>query len=258
VQHVAPRTLPVFLAANSVATLSGVRAYDAYHEFYGFNAQAEEQAAADVLERHGVYLLPSGHEAMGADGGRLMFELLNYGGLESLAGNYKLPDGEKWPIVKANAYTPEGFVAWSTAVESWLTALVDDGSLPLEWKEVPLMTHELRFGMLLGYPGKVLESNLWLELLSEKNDGQLPDSEQTMLARIEHDSEYYAARQTYTIPTELRHDPEIKAHERLWSEVLGIVYDSEWHQQLRANADFIELMRMVEKIEADERAGIFL
>jgi hypothetical protein len=249
IQQSAPRMLPIFLAANSVLTLSGVRAYDAYHEFYGFYSDEEENRVAEALQRHGVHILPSGRSLADPTDSRLMFELLNQGGLEGLSENYHIAGDEPWPVVRSIAYSGEGFAAWSGDAERWLTALISDGTLPAAWSEDKLTAHDLRFGMLLGYPARAIESAVWLTLEETDNDGNLPHSGSVAQARISYHDAYFAAWPVYQYAAELRHDPEIQAHESLWSQILAIVYESEWHNQLQSDAAFQEIVRLVKQIE---------
>jgi hypothetical protein len=249
IQKEVPRMLPVFLSANAVLTLSGVRAYDAYHEFYDFYSQEERQAVRAVLQRHGVHSLDSGYKSSEGEGARYIFELLNDGGLQQLADTYKMPGGEHWPYVKAEAYTARGFLVWSQTVERWLHALQTDDSLPRDWLPDRMVPHDLRFGMLLGYPAVAIESSVWLNISADKHGGELPEGEQLMQARIRHHDAYFAAWPVYNYDNDLRHDPAIEAHEELWSAILDTVYGSEWHRQLQEDAAFQEVLQTITRLE---------
>ena len=86
--------LPTFLSANSVLTISGVRAYDAYHEFYDYVDEHQAALAVKVLRSHGVHL-EYGNRLfnMSKSPSFRVFELLNESAFRTLWDVYEFPEG---------------------------------------------------------------------------------------------------------------------------------------------------------------------
>lgn len=223
-ERAVPESLPIFLAANSVLTLSGVRAYDAYHDFYD-HMPAERIAEVErVLSKHGIIVVRSASAFAPEPEANTTFELVHEATFQNLWQQYELPKGARVDDTIRLDFDIDNLslTAWSACVEADFAYSMERGPLPAVWLNDRLAPHNLRFGMLLGYPGKAIESCLWEYSYVEMNE----DHE---TVEIDYKDYYFAAWPTYEIKSSQRDDPEIKAHTRLWSDILMEVYESDWH-----------------------------
>jgi hypothetical protein len=239
----APITLPTFLSSNSILTLSGVRAFDAYHEFYDYIDGNQAASATKILKQHGIYLeygnrLFSMHQS----GSSRVFELLNEGAFRELWDTYEFPVGVECRAVSLKfPYDAVHTTAWLETVDNELASAMNNDLLPRAWLNDWYAPFNIRFGMMLGYPAKAIESILWeaIGLQHESN----------AYATIQHHDAYYAAQPIYSFAKSLAKDPEIVAHQTLWSDVLDRVYSSPWHTQVKHSAAFKEAMGSLKKFE---------
>lgn len=254
--EVAPQTLPIFLAANSVLTISGVRTYDAYREFYDFYNGREKAAVTSVLDNQGITMLFTDQKLRKSSFNDTSFELINNHGLTAVWETYRLPNVDYWPpdIKLDKAYDEAHFLAWSYIVEGALANMMDNDTLPKVWLTDRYAAHNIRFGMLLGYPAKAIESFLWTS--SAVIEANSITGVKALQARIRHHDAYYAAWPDYDYAAVLIDDPEVIAHEELWSLILDEVYASEWHAGIQADKCFAEALEKVRACETGQTVGM--
>jgi hypothetical protein len=180
-------TLPTFLSANSVLTLSGVRAFDAYHEFYDYVDEHTAARAGQVLKSHGVHLEYGDRLFnMNRNPSFRVFELLHETGFHELWDTYEFPRGvENKTISLTFPYDAVHTVAWSETVDDVLARAMNSGLLPKAWLNDWYAPLNIRFGMMLGYPAKAIESILW-EAIGLQH-------EESADATIAHHDAYFAA-----------------------------------------------------------------
>lgn len=239
----APATLPTFLSANSILTISGVRAYDAYHEFYNYVDEHQAALAAKALKSHGIYL-EYGNRLfnMSKSPSFRVFELLNVAAFQKLRDVYEFPKGVRNREVSLHfPYDVAHTTAWVETFELVLADAISNNVLPRAWLNDWYAPLNIRFGMMLGYPAKAIESILW-EAIGLQH-------EETVDAVIEHHDAYYAAQPIYTFAKSLKQDPEIIVHQKLWSDVLHHVYTSPWHTELQRSDAFAQVLRSLKQFE---------
>ncbi|MGH7195528.1 MAG: hypothetical protein ACREGA_02000 [Candidatus Saccharimonadales bacterium] len=91
------------------------------------------------------------------------------------------------------------------------------------------------FGLMLGYPDlAIVESaKVW-----QKEDENQPTDEQLIDAKIIGANFYECPQPVYAYPESLAKNPQIIAHEKLWSKILKDFYNSPTHQKLAKNPAF--------------------
>lgn len=223
-ERTVPESLPIFLAANSVLTLSGVRAYDAYHDFYDYMPAERIAEVERVLSKHGIIVVRSASAFAPEPETVSVFELVHEAAFQGLWQQYELPKAARVDETYRSDFDIDNvsLIAWSACIEGDFGVSMENGPLPSVWLNERLAPHTLRFGMMLGYPGKAIESCLWEDSLVE-----IGEDHETV--EIDYKDYYFAAWPVYEIKSELRGDPEIMAHARLWSDILMEVYESDWH-----------------------------
>jgi len=233
VESAAPRALPVFLRADSVLTLSGVRAYDAYNTFYAYLDDAEIRQATDALAKEDILLFNAERLfTIDKKANQRDFEICHRPAFLSLWEQYDFPIAADLAKIDMQAMHDDAtFLGWSFLVERLFGAAMDSNTLPRSWLTDWRAPQHLRFGLLLGYPGKALESEMWI------GAGMRRDEEQMQATIHRHDA-YLAAHPIYHYDKSLKQDPEIMAHQQLWSAILDGVYGSAWHKTVEQSASF--------------------
>jgi hypothetical protein len=215
--------LQYFLAANTVLTLSGVRAFDTYVTFEKLSAHEIAQVT-ELLASKGITLFP--HLSEYDDRDKDMYSLVHHEALSKIPEQYGFSG---W--IQPNApFDFDRMIAWSYTVESKLFQAMQEGKLPKEWLNHHWSAHDIRFGILLGYPGEAIASCCWEEVIHQKTGEELS----AKTAEITYHDAYDAAQPTYFYMVQLKDNPNIKHHQELWSYILTRVYESTWHQNLKA------------------------
>lgn len=219
-----PKLLPYLLSSDLVLTLSGVRAYDTYVTFEGSSKKAIKQIT-DFMSDHGLSLFA---EISDYEVPTEYYHLLNHSALEKLSERYDLAD---WFNPKP-PYTMERFAVWSYHIEYLLRHHMSEGVLPREWLTDYLAAHDIRLGMLLGYPGEAIAACCWI---ATEGDGAWSTA---VSADIAYHDAYHSAWPTYFFSEDIQDLPVIRQHQQLWSDILTAVYESSWHQELLKDQDF--------------------
>lgn len=242
-EKVAPATLPTFLSANSILTISGVRAFDAYHEFYEYVSEHQAILATKTLRKHGIHL-EYGNRLfnMQSSPSFRVFELLNETAFRRLWDTYEFPQYVMNKDISLDfPYDVVHTAAWVETFDGELARAMSSDILPRAWLNDWYAPLNIRFGMMLGYPAKAIESILW-EAIGLQH-------EETVNATIRHHDAYYAAQPVYSYAKHLENDAEILTHQKLWSDVLSHVYESPWHDQLQKSDDFKKVLLELKKCE---------
>jgi hypothetical protein len=113
--------------------------------------------------------------------------------------------------------------------------MMSKGILPEEWTVDHWAPHNLRFGMLLGYPGQAISSICWTEATQEE-DGK----HQTITASMPFQGLFCGAYVSYDYVPELKFNPIIQQHQAQWSNVLRSVYKVFPRSRLLGMSEFSE------------------
>lgn len=230
--------LPYLLRADVVLTLSGVRALDAYISFPGLDLAGIARITRR-LAAHGLTLFSEGDEYTGPSDG---FFLVHHQAMQGLHQQYGL---QGW-FNPRPPYTMERLMVWAYLVEGILRGHMDRGTLPKEWLRDYQLPHDIWFGILLGYPGEAIASMCWLGALHERAGSLIPQ------AVIAYHDAYEAAWPVYGFTKDAMDNANVRAHQALWSAILTGVYESDWHQELKQDEEFVQVAATVQQRQQDE------
>lgn len=220
IEKIQPKLLSSLLQSDAVLTLSGVRAFDTYLSFEKLT-DTEIDAAISLLEANGLTLFANSSEYDAT--GKNIYSLMHHDALSKIPQQYKL---SAW-VEPHKPFTFDRLLSWSYFVESGIFRAIETGELPKEWGVNRRTAHNIRFGILLGYPGGAITSSCWEDV--QQNSDSRPELCQ---AKIAYFDMYDAAQPIYFYSKKLKNDTLITRHQALWSEILTEVYESPWYQKL--------------------------
>jgi len=220
-----PGFLVYLLQPSNVLLLAGLRAQSPYNSFSPRMTPIRLQRLESLLARHGIRLVPEGD--LYEPDGDISYSLLCPELLQRLPERYQALSGQWRPISNCSA---AGFAEWCYATERHLATLMSRGVLPKEWLRDWWAPHHLRFGMLLGYPGVAISSNLWSDAWHETNGREEPfdavkiGTDQSCCASVG----FYCAHHAVN-------SAEVRQLRGLWEQTLAIVDNtfSQAHLTLR-------------------------
>lgn len=206
-----------FRCPSEVLTLSGARAFDTYYDLGADKDDAYKQRLRELLRKHGILLIDETMPAGGEDNPDNMFSIVNIEALQELPTTYlNLPFWQ--PFIAEAMQNDSDFMLWWLL---WRHRVLLDGG---EWQDGLLKTwmahdlgaaHDLTFGMLLGYPGEAIASQLF------------DTTQESTKANIKYAAKYDGAQPVYSFSPDLADNPNIIRHQKLWSDILEIVYNHE-------------------------------
>jgi len=214
IKHEFPDLFRVFRVPSEVLTLSGVRAFNAYNQLGRINAATKNGIKA-LLKRHNLLLVEDTVPVLGGSNRDNLFMLVNFAALSEIPKTYGYIPSWPKPVIR-HMQTGQDFLLWWTVWKVLISQeLVDNKRLPgREWVQDGYAAHNIAFGMVLGYPGEAIASCLWGE---EAGIAEIS-------ARIKHATQYSGPQPIYSYTEKLKDNPNIQAHEKLWSDILTIVY----------------------------------
>lgn len=227
---VGPASLAYFVSPNIIITLSGARAYcngvlypENNEELQDWTRQIAEYL--NVLKSTtDVYFSESNtaetavtHEQYAG------FDVLLTEGLSNSLKNTQLLDDTASTLIEQKLTGKE-------LMDEIVTRLKKNDKLS-DYSEEDL--RHIAFGILVGYPDKAITASIdkWGEDRSEALDPLID-------ARIAEAAHYSCPQPVYSYPKSLENDPDIVAHERLWSSILQDFYKSDFHKKLAKDPAF--------------------
>ena len=221
IQPVSPKLLPIVLAPDMILTISGVRSFDTYIALNGLT-KSDRTKLADSLEQAGLTLFSgwSEYDSSMED----TYSLINHEALDRIPEQYRLP---YW--VKPNSpYNLDRFIAWCSIIDQGLTDAMENHKLPTEWLEdLWWAPHNIRFGVLLGYPGEAIANLCWASTMQRRGNRQ-----EVVSSDIAYWDAYNSTNPTFTYTPDIGNNPHIIKHQKLWSNILAHVYESPWCKSL--------------------------
>jgi hypothetical protein len=221
IEKLNPRLLRYFLKANTVLTLSGVRAFDTYLTYDDLDTN-EVQAVTELLANEGFTLYSNRSEYDGDD--VKSFSLIGHHALTKIPEQYQL---EHW-VSPIPPFTVDRITVWICVIESWINKSMRENVLPSEWADYKWPRIDIWFGVLLGYPGEAIASACW-------NSSPSPTQKDPSIiwADIKYHDAYKATWPVYELMKDIKDNPNIVQHQKLWSDILTNVYESPWHQEYK-------------------------
>jgi hypothetical protein len=165
--HVVPGALPFVMDPSAVLLFSGMRAESPYHMFGDIINEKQVNRFEEVIARHSIYRFTETLSQESAYPGGEAFSLNNLNTLNALPEKY-VCIRNFWEPLSTNPSFRCGFIGWTFALERALARSMESGELPVAWLNDWWAPHNLRFGMLLGYPGEAISSSLWAKSMGRQ------------------------------------------------------------------------------------------
>jgi len=233
---VGPATLAYLVTPNSILTLSGARAY-CDGVFYHSSKKQLTQWTAEMAQSiealksiTDIYFAEAKVDKSTSKESYAGYDAVFMQGLKFVFGNTKLVnDG-------ASELTQQRLTG-EKLVDAICLLLKHDERFKKYSNE---NLNHMAFGILVGYPDKAILGSVsdW-----EKDD---PFAEPLIDADIRGSWYYICPRPVYSYSRHLVTDPDINAHERLWSTILKDYYKSEFHKQLESDKSFQQKLKQLE------------
>lgn len=218
------------MQASNILALAGLRAQSPYNEFEPSFSQKKQALLSKILHNNGYEILYEKYPY--STDKRNIFSLINIQELDNLPKRYIAirPIWEK--AQKPNDSIDLFF--WSETLQVSLVKLMNDHKLPKDWLLDWWAPHNIRFGMLLGYPGPAISSYCWDEAHHSK--GEPVGKEHT--SSFPFQGIYSGTHVNYGYSARLQNDVTIRAHQQLWTDVLTDVYSVFSENRLMSLTEF--------------------
>ena len=234
-EQVGAENLAFWVTPNTVLTLSGARAY-CDGVFYGTDAVLKEaharittslDALGEILPLYTAESLlrtnPLGETYVG-------YDVVTQQGLEYVLAQTQLVD---LPLKNLKPSSDADFAG----LMGQLMEVVSAADLPNISSDNA--KNDLAFGLLLGYPDKAM-------LGAIPHFGHRDPFESRLIDADIKGADYYPCPQpVYAYPRDLTQDPDILAHEELWSRILQDFYTSAFHKKLENNSAFKKYSKLL-------------
>jgi hypothetical protein len=236
-----PAFYELFRSPSEVLTLSGVRAFDTYYELGEDAQQADVDALADYLKTAGILLVDETFAVAGENNPEKRYSLIHMQALHEIPARYGYVP-EWLDLNFADVKQPSDFFFWWLSWKERIGSAAMSGrikKMPDRWGNSWRATHNITFGILLGYPGEAICSDVQCEedylsgiemvgdvgrSKAELDEAVANGATITTNARIQHADKYAGAQPVYYYEASLKTNQHIVAHEKLWSDILTLVY----------------------------------
>jgi hypothetical protein len=218
------------IQASNILALAGLRSQSPYNEFHPDFSTEKQSLLEKALQEYGYEIMLEAHPY--SDDSRRIFSINCVQAFRELPNSYKIEE-LKWIETKIlNNFTD--FILWSDSLQFSLVKLMEANKLPKDWLLDWWAPHNIRLGMLLGYPGQAISSFCWDEAHHAKGEPiQLESTPSLPFEGI-----YCGTHVSFDYTTGLKDDQAIVAHEKLWSKVLELVYKVFSEDRLLAIPEF--------------------
>jgi hypothetical protein len=199
---------------SNILALAGLRAQSPYNEFEPSFSIERRTSLATALKAFGCSIR---FEKPDHEEDSNLFSIMSQRAFDEVPQRYRVIQAY-WKNLKQFEDSSD-FEKWSSEFEASLKVAMEHNILPKQWLLDPEASHNIRFGMLLGYPGQAIASLCWLDVQRKNNTEQ-----QELTATLPFQGLYCGAHVNYVYASELKNNSEINAHQRLWANVLSGVY----------------------------------
>jgi len=243
-----PAALPFILEPSALLLFANLRAESPYHLLDGAldNKQVNELDA--VLAKHDIYRFTEELPAESAYPGEEIFSLVSLTALNAIPAQFQCMQ-KIWKPLNLTVPFQYAYIEWVFIIERSLAKLMEDGILPTDWLKDWWAPHNIRFGMLLGYPGEAISSALWAE--ARKRSGTDTSNAMTELV-VATDKQYFGARVGFYVDQSLASSQSIVDTEDAWKKVITQIYEDIPFTELMSNKDFASSYR---KLKLRETGG---
>ncbi len=208
-----------FQCPSEVLTLSGVRAFDTYYDLGENIPRKKINDLKSLLKIHGVLLLEESFPFGNQEYVDNRYSILHTDAFNDIPNRYKKVVDLEWnqPDFSKLNHDTDFFLWWLTWKSNILTKPKLDKTCTYWAKNSTWMANDLTFGILLGYPGEAISSDLYYTESDEKEHKYLD-------AKIKHAKKFDGAHPVYTYHRDLETNANIINHQKLWSNILDSVY----------------------------------
>jgi len=233
--------LVYLLQHSTILMLSGLRAQSPYMSFSPDMGGQRMTRFKHYLKSQGVLLLANEpHEENIPTASHFMVMPKTIEHLPEFYGFLHFERPYERQLLEQNIL---GFVTWSSVIEAKFASMMESGALPKEWLHDWWAPHNLRFGMLLGYPGVAISSALWAQSKPRMHG---KDSKSVHFQMYEPD-EMHGAEVGYYVSKDSGQSPEIAEHHTLWNSVIKEVIDYFATYDLEHNRMFLSEFKAYRK-----------
>lgn len=226
IQQTDSAIMAYLLDPSAVLTFAGLRAQSPYHSFADTVSAAQINTLDAILHNHNIYR--QSEITQYEKHGFTSFSFWNYTAICEIPQRYKAMEKVWFNPEKKFSYGVDA--EWIYATVFMLANLMEKGTLPKQWLKDWFAPHNLRFGMLLGYPGEAISSFLW----QEANDKRLPKSEDIVISTGEP---FYGTSVSFAI---IKSTQSITDLVTLWKDTLQLVYSEFDHTILLKDEEYAQ------------------
>lgn len=222
------RLLAYLLAPSNVLALAGLRGYSPYND--ALPDDIDMTTFGEVLTKHGLLWLDE-HPNV-ANPPLPSFALVNFDVADRLHEQYPLA------AVAENGRVQErsqwGFYAWQAGLDIALARVMEADELPRGWLTDWWSPMNIRFGMLLGYPGVAIEA-----FVDAESSAQTSGLANVLVA----EGRFNSASVAFAANSDQYDHDDVVGTAMTWKETLKAVYASYPDKVLLADPRFSETVK---------------
>jgi hypothetical protein len=218
------RLLAYMLAPSNVLALAGLRSFSPYNSALNFDVDMPKFEKL-LVSYELIWINESPNVA---DPRMTSYALVNFNVADQLSRTYPL--GAVTTTGKILERSLWGFYGWQSGLDIALARTIESNVLPKRWLKDWWSPHDIRFGMLLGYPGVAIST--FVESESAKDNWK--DLEEVVISL----GRFNSADVRFMIHTSLRQREDITSMIATWQNTLAAVYEIYPEEQLMKDAGF--------------------
>lgn len=229
-KHAATRAIKVIEAAQAhdvgwmlyllqhshILFLAGLRAQSPYLSFSPLMTPARLRRFRFFLAEHNIELV--GNELSFEDRART-YSFVHPRLVSRLPETYTFLKQPDFTWHAPSGYTTQAMVEWCYGVERYLASAMESDSLPKKWLFDWWAPHNIRFGMLLGYPGPAISSFVWARA-KEKHSGH---EEHLSYLSVQQKDELLGTEVGFEVANPASKHREVHTTMAVWEEVIRLV-----------------------------------
>lgn len=245
IYHTVPAALPFLLEPSALLLFANQRAESPYHQIGDALNSQQYKKLDTILAKHNIYRFIEKSSAESNSYGEEWFSLVSTTMLNTIPNRYEFIK-DSWTPLNLNIPLRYAYIEWNFIIERTIADLMDGGSLPKEWLKDWWSPHNLRFGMLLGYPGEAISSMLW-STAYEYSSTSKGDALSNILVAI--DEQYFGAQVSFEVNRAATGLESIVNTKDMWKNIIAKIYNDIPFSELITNKDFERGYKSLEQRE---------
>ena len=243
-----PEALPFIIEPSALLLFANLRAESPYHLIGDLMGKDRIKMLDATLAKHNIYRYTDELPAESAHPGEEVFSLISPAKLNAIPIQYEFVK-EVWIPLNLTIPFRYAYIEWAFVTERSLAKLMYDKKLPAEWLNDWWAPHNLRFGMLLGYPGEAISSTLWAEA-HERSGTSKNDSTAELVVAI--DKQYFGTQVGFDTNQETLNNHSVVNIKDSWKKVITQIYEELPFTELMRNEDFAMSYKQLKQRETGE------